>query len=182
MRCVQIKSAVALATLLALGACGQGATSTGSAAAGSLIAIDARDGLPPLRGTTLDGAAFDSSALAGNIVVYNVWGSWCPPCRAEAPTLRALSTEFQAAGVRFVGINVKDTRSAARSFERRFAIPYPSMFDPAGELLLNFRGTIPPSAIPSTVLIDRQGRVAGRIVGPTTYNQLKALLNSLVNG
>lgn len=178
----RVRLVAIVAVLLILAGCGPGAVAGGEAAPGisSLIAVNARQALPPLMGNTLDGATYNASALAGRIVVYNVWGSWCPPCRAEAPTLRALSAEFQAAGVQFVGIDVKDTRSAARSFERRFAIPYPSMFDPSGELLLNFRGTVPPSAIPSTVLIDRQGRVAARIVGPTTYSQLKALLNSLV--
>jgi thiol-disulfide isomerase/thioredoxin len=113
-------------------------------------------------------------------VVYNVWGSWCPPCRAEAPTLRRIATETEPDGVQFVGINIRDNEASAEAFERRYEISYPSLFSPDGQLLLPFRGTLPPSAIPSTVVVDRQGRVAARIVGGATYVKLRAVVGRVL--
>jgi thiol-disulfide isomerase/thioredoxin len=153
-----------------------GAMTTGVAT----ITPDRRRVLPALRGKTLTGSMFDSTALRGRVVVYNVWGSWCVPCRAEAPTLRALSTEFTRRGVAFVGVDTRDTRAAALAFERRFGITYPSVFDPDGRLVLTFRGLVPVAAIPSTIVVDRQGRAAGRIIGQSTYTGLKGLLTAVL--
>ena len=131
---------------------------------------------PTLEGTTLDGEPFALSDLAGNIVVINVWGSWCAPCRAETPDLVRLAKENASRGVRFVGINTRDNPAAAKAFVRSFKVPYPSVEDAEGQLLLSFRNTIPTSVVPTTVVIDRQGQIAARIIGPVTYNTLKGLL------
>jgi thiol-disulfide isomerase/thioredoxin len=132
---------------------------------------------PKLEGTTLDGKPFALSDLAGNIVVINVYGSWCAPCRAETPDLVRLATENASRGVRFVGINTRDNPAAAKAFVRSFKVPYPSVEDAEGQLLLNFRGTIPTSVVPTTVVIDRQGQIAARIIGPVTYSTLMGLLD-----
>jgi thiol-disulfide isomerase/thioredoxin len=132
---------------------------------------------PTLEGTTLDGESFALSDLAGNIVVINVWGSWCAPCRAETPHLVRLANEDGSRGVRFVGINTRDNPAAAQAFVRSFNVPYPSVEDAEGQLLLNFRDTLPTTVVPTTVVIDRQSQVAARIIGPVTYNTLKALLD-----
>jgi thiol-disulfide isomerase/thioredoxin len=132
---------------------------------------------PTLEGTTLDGKPFALSDLAGNIVVINVWGSWCAPCRAETPDLVRLANEYASRGVRFVGINTRDNPAAAKAFVRSFKVPYPSVEDAEGQLLLNFRDTIPTTVLPTTVVIDRQGRIAARVIGPVTYNTLKGLLD-----
>ncbi len=132
---------------------------------------------PTLDGTTLDGEPFALSDLAGNIVVINVWGSWCAPCRAETPDLVRLAKENAGRGVRFVGINTRDNPAAAKAFVRSFKVPYPSVEDAEGQVLLNFRDTIPTSVVPTTVVIDRQGQIAARIIGPVTYNTMKGLLD-----
>jgi thiol-disulfide isomerase/thioredoxin len=106
------------------------------------------------------------------VVVLNVWGSWCAPCRKEAASLGAAARELEAEGVEFVGVNTKDSSpDQGLAFERRYDVPYPSFFDPSGRTLLAFRGTLIPSAIPSTVVIDQQGRVAASIQGPIPSRQ-----------
>lgn len=134
---------------------------------------------PPLQGTTLDGDPLALSDLAGDVVVLNVWGSWCAPCRAETPALVRVAGERADDGVSFVGINTRDNPSAAKAFVRSFNVPYPSMEDAEGLLLLAFRDTIPTSVVPTTVVIDRQGRIAARIIGPVTYNTLNGLLDDV---
>lgn len=117
-------------------------------------------------GRTLEGRSVRLSDYAGKTVVLNVWGSWCPPCRKEAPTLAAASRQLKGDDVVFLGINTRDASTdQGLAFQRRYGVPYPSLFDPAGRSLLAFRGTLTPSAIPSTVVIDRRGRVAASILG-----------------
>ena len=113
-------------------------------------------------GTTLDGQDLSLAQYAGKVVVLNVWGSWCPPCRKEAPTLASAAR----------GVNTKDSSTQqGLAFQRRYAVPYPSFFDPAGRTLLAFSGTLNPSAIPSTVVLDTQGRVAASILGEVPSRQ-----------
>jgi thiol-disulfide isomerase/thioredoxin len=117
-------------------------------------------------GETLDGTKVSLDDYAGKVVVLNVWGSWCPPCRKEAPTLAEAARELAKDDVVFLGVNTKDSsRDLGLAFERRYDVPYDSLFDPSGRSLLAFYGTLSPSAIPSTVVIDREGRVAASILG-----------------
>ena len=141
-----------------------------------LYPVGERDAAPELEGTTLNGDAFALSDWAGEVVVINVWGSWCVPCRTETPELVRLANEYADRGVRFLGINIRDNSAAARAFEDRYKVPYPSLEDPDGRLLLNFRDVIPTSVVPSTVVIDRRGDVAARIIGAVTYPTMKGLL------
>lgn len=136
---------------------------------------------PRLEGTTLDGDPFSLSDWAGKIVVINVWGSWCGPCRAETPDLVRLAREDARRGVRFVGINTRDNPAAAKSFARRFMTPYPGVEDDDGRLLLAFRHVIPIAGVPSSVIVDRQGDVAARVIGPVTYTTLKGLLDDEIS-
>jgi thiol-disulfide isomerase/thioredoxin len=135
----------------------------------TLLAAADRKTPGDVSGETLEGKPLSLSSYAGKVVVVNVWGSWCPPCRAEADELAAASKELSSKGVVFVGI---DTREASRdnglSFQRRYAVPYSSIYDPGGRTMLAFRGTLTPNAIPSTVVIDAEGRVAASIVGEVT--------------
>ena len=139
-----------------------------------------RDELPRITGRLLDGRAFDSDDLAGKVVVYNVWGSWCGPCRKEAPALRQVWEETRRKGVQFVGVNVKDNDSSAIGFEREFGITYPSIRTADSSSALLAFGSALASAVPSTLVVDREGRVAARVVGPTTYGTLNALVGDVL--
>jgi thiol-disulfide isomerase/thioredoxin len=138
--------------------------------------VEDRKPAPDLRGSTLEGRDFTLSQWAGSVVVVNVWGSWCVPCRTETPELVQLANELDDRGVRFLGINIRDNPASARSFVDRYDVPYPSLEDPQGRLLLEFANVIPMSVVPSTVVIDRRGDVAARVIGAVTYPTLKGLL------
>ena len=132
-------------------------------------------------GETLDGEPIALSDFAGQVVVVNVWGSWCAPCRAEAPMLAEAARDLAKDDVAFLGIDSRDpSRSAAQAFVRRFDLPYPSIYDQQGETLLAFRGTLNPNAIPSTVIIDREGRVAASVLGEITRTTLYDLVEEVV--
>jgi thiol-disulfide isomerase/thioredoxin len=137
-----------------------------------------REGTPEVSGTTLEDEPLKLSGLRGKVVVVNFWASWCAPCRDEAPTLQRLYTAYKPKGVEFVGIDIKDSKDSAKAMERNFKITYPSLFDSDGRLALAFRD-VPPNAIPSTLILDRQGRVAVRIIGPITHSKLDPLLARL---
>ena len=130
-----------------------------------------------LSGTTLDGDRVSLHDFAGKIVVVNVWGSWCGPCRAETPDLARLARQDASKGVAFLGVDTRDGLDNARAFARKFRVPYPSIFDESGASLLPLRGIIPTSVIPSSVVIDAKGRVAARVIGPVTYATLNDVLN-----
>lgn len=131
-------------------------------------------------GSTLAGDQFSMEELRGRVVVVNVWGSWCPPCREEAPVLADVSRRYADRGVSFVGVNVRDNPAAARAFERRYGITYPSIEDSAGRALLALNQYIPANAVPVTLVLDRQGRVAARVLGALEKSTLTALLDSVL--
>jgi thiol-disulfide isomerase/thioredoxin len=137
---------------------------------------------PAVTGTTLTGQRFSLAAEHGHLVVLNFWGSWCAPCRREAPVLAQLAREFAAKGVRFVGDNVLDYPASAEAFERTFNVGYPSIDDPGEQVALAFHSTVPPSAIPSTLIIDGRGYIAARVVGEVSYSGLRALINEVLAG
>lgn len=123
-------------------------------------AISERKAIPELSGPAVIGDNRISTAdYRGYVVVLNVWGSWCGPCRAEAPYLITAARDLRDRGVRFIGINVRETREEAAAFEEARQVPYPSIFDSQMRTLLAIRG-FPVSSIPSTIVLDRQGRVA----------------------
>ena len=134
-------------------------------------------------GTTIDGDPVSLADYAGQTVVVNVWGSWCAPCRAEAPDLVAAAEELADDDVAFLGINSRDlNQTAARAFVRRFDVPYPSIYDQGGQTLLAFQGTLTANSIPSTVVIDDQGRVAARVLGEVTRSTLVGLVEDVQAG
>ena len=129
-----------------------------------------RKAAPAISGPTLDGGSFTASA--GKVLVLNVWASWCSPCRAEAPALQELSMKHPE--VQFLGVLTRDSLVAARAFVERFGIQYPSLVDDA--ILLKFHGQLTPNAIPTTLIIDTQGRIAARVSGEITYSALEDLI------
>lgn len=142
-----------------------------------VIAAQDRQQVKPFTGELLGGGHFDTTSMASKVVVYNVWGSWCAPCRTEAPVLKRVSEETQDLGVRFVGINVRDNDAAARAFEENYGIEYPSITtDTSRDAILAFGPALPPSAVPSTLVVDAKGRLAARIVGPTDYSTLSTIV------
>lgn len=118
-----------------------------------------------LTGPAVQGADLDLKDYRGKPVVVVVWGSWCTPCRAEAPDVVAAAQEL-GDRAQFVGINIRDpSTDQASSFVRRFEVPYPSYYSPDGRALLAFQGTLTPNSIPSFVVLDGEGRVAASIIG-----------------
>ncbi|MCW2781129.1 MAG: TlpA family protein disulfide reductase [Marmoricola sp.] len=120
----------------------------------------------PVEGKTLEGKQISLADYRGKVVVINVWWSQCGPCRAEASDLNAAARELTPKGVVFFGINTRDASQAlGKAYERNQKVPYPSLYDDDGSVLLAFHSTLPPNAIPSTVILDKQGRVAASILG-----------------
>lgn len=145
------------------------------------IEPDRRKPAPVLNGTDLDGKPLTTAGHEGKVIVLNVWGSWCSPCRHEAPAL-VEAVRRTAGKASFFGINTRDLDPApAQSFARAFELNYPSFYDPNGELLLTLRD-LPAKAIPSTLLIDGQGRVAARVLGEVTTSMLTGLVDDLGAG
>jgi thiol-disulfide isomerase/thioredoxin len=133
---------------------------------------------PRVSGTTLAGARLSLAQFRGHVVVLNFWGSWCTPCRAEAPALAALSQRFGPAGVRFLGVDIRDTPATAEAFQRDFRITYPSFSDPGDQIALDFYATVPPAGIPTTLVISRSGRIAARVIGGVSYPGLRRLITA----
>ena len=138
-----------------------------------------RPAAPAVRGITLTGQRLSTRSYRGDVVVLNFWGSWCAPCRQEAPALAALARHFRSGHVHFLGVDIRDDQASAEAFTRTFGVGYPSLSDPGDEIALQFRSTLPPAGIPSTVVLDRSGHVAGRIVGGVSYSGLKALISEV---
>ncbi|MGD8214767.1 TlpA family protein disulfide reductase [Aestuariimicrobium sp. Y1814] len=147
----------------------------------TMIPVNQRKVLPVLEGTDLHGEALSTADHSGKVLVLNVWGSWCGPCRKEAPDLVAAAAATTDVA-QFIGINTRDNSAAtAQAFDRSFGVTYPSFFDPNGDLLLKL-SDLPPSAIPSTLVVDLQGRAAARVLGATTSTTLQGIIDDVAAG
>lgn len=144
-----------------------------------LIARDERGQSVDLSGVTLQNEPLDIKTWRGRFIVVNLWASWCGPCRAEAVNLERIYQQFRKQNVEFLGINTRDGLAAARAFNKRFDTGYPSLQDRDGRLTLAF-GNLGPAATPSTIILDEQGRVAARMLGPVTQAQLRSVLRAVI--
>lgn len=167
---------IGVVSTLLLSACGSGGLTTGSrnfiSGNGMVTFINAKDRIlaPIIEGKTLDGGFY--RLKEGRIGLLNVWASWCSPCRAEAPSLVALSKSFPEVG--FVGILTRDNLGSARAFVKRYGIPYPTLVDDS--ILLGFHNSLVANAIPTTLIIDRNRKVAARISGQITISSVTELI------
>ena len=189
---VRLKGALvagALVTgLLLLAGCGQPTSSNDVAGQGyvsndgSTRTWDAgdREGPVALAGTDFEGAPQDVADWRGDVVVLNTWYANCPPCRAEAPDLAKVATDYADKGVHVLGINHTDAAGTAQAFQTKFAMPYPSIADTDGTAVAALEGVVPINAVPTTILLDRQGLVAGRILGVVDPSTLRSMIDELV--
>ncbi|QNE76729.1 redoxin domain-containing protein [Streptomyces finlayi] len=189
-RFILLAAATAAATLT-LSACGGEGNKTGGGGSTnfvtgsggiSTVAKGERVAAPKLDGTSLADEPLDVADYKGKVVVLNIWGSWCGPCRAEAKHFAKVSQETADQGVQFIGINTRDAqKSLAVNFEKDFGVSYPSIFDPTGKLMLRFpKGTLNPVAIPSTVVLDRDGKIAARTLQGINAEELHTMIDPLI--
>lgn len=130
------------------------------------VAADKRTDPVEFSAKDSDGNTISSKALRGKVVVLNFWYAGCPPCRAEAKYLNQVHDEYADQDVAFVGVNVRDEAGSAAAFERTFKVDYPNVLDAGtGTMQLALSGQIAPNAVPATIVLDKQGRVAARVLG-----------------
>lgn len=143
-------------------------------------AVADRTGPLEMAGTDVDGVAQDVATWRGDVVVLNTWYAACPPCRAEAPDLVALATDYADDDVHLLGVNATDAAPTAAAFQRQFEVPYPSILDTDGAVTAALQGLVPVNAVPTTVVLDRQGMVAARVIGRVDASTLRAIVDDLL--
>ncbi|MFD1146843.1 TlpA disulfide reductase family protein [Saccharothrix hoggarensis] len=190
---MRARTAVAalVAALLALTACTTGDDAVVAGGEFQLVAPngetklrydgDERKGIKGLTGPSLmeDGKTISLDDYAGKVVVVNIWGAWCPPCRTEAPELQKVQDEAGPLGVQVLGVDVKENSTEGpRDFMRNRQLSYPSIYDESGRAMLSFRG-LPPNTVPSTFVLDKQHRVAAAFLGGVIASDLLPLVKEL---
>lgn len=142
------------------------------------LAPDSRGESVEFESVTFDGTEVTPETFQGEVSVINFWYAACAPCRVEAPDLQDVHEEFESDGVQFFGVNTRDTQATAEAFERNFGITYPSMEDRSGQVVMAMTDYVHPSAVPTTLVLDRQGRVSARVVGIIEAGTLRALIDA----
>lgn len=145
----------------------------------NIVRIDPANRRPPpsFSGALVTGGSFAKGEHLGSVTVVNFWGSWCPPCIEEQPLLERTWKKYEARGVLFIGIDVRDTIPNAKAHIEDFRVTYPSIFDPDQRLAHAFRVPYPPA----TFVLDREGRVAVRVLGALTEaGELDVLIDGVL--
>jgi thiol-disulfide isomerase/thioredoxin len=144
------------------------------------VALDQREAPLSLRGTTLQGTPWKVADAVDKVLVLNVWGSWCGPCVAEMPHLQQVWSQVSSAGdpVQFMGINYRDGAETAQAFLRVNKVTFPSLADDGGRTLLALRGKA--NTTPTTLVLDRRGRIAARVSGPVAAATLTGLVKDVL--
>ncbi|GAB3306114.1 redoxin domain-containing protein [Epidermidibacterium keratini] len=146
---------------------------------GEVIAKDDRQDAPDVTGELMDGSSFELAELDGSIVVINFWASWCAPCRVEVPDLQQVYTTYQPQGVELIGVLVRDSKSNGEAYTQQVGMTYPSIFDPKGVVALQLRD-FPIGSIPSTVVVDKSGKVAAAYIGAVDLQSLTKTIDTLL--
>lgn len=134
-----------------------------------------------LAGVSMAGDPIDVADWRGQVVVLNFWYAACPPCRKEAPDLAAIAREYEPDGVQFLGINHTDEPATAQAFERRFDIPFPSLHDSDAAGVAAMQGQVPLNAVPTTIVLDTDGRIAARIIGIAEPGILRPMIEQTLD-
>jgi peroxiredoxin len=140
-----------------------------------VFAVDQRVPAPPIQGQALNGGVTNVRDFSGDVVVVNFWASWCVPCRTEQAKLNTVYDAVHSKGVTFLGVDIRDDDAAARAFTRTHNVRYPSIVDEPVSIPLAFDPRLPGTP-PTTVIIDRSGRVAAKILGPAATGVLQPLV------
>lgn len=188
-----LPAAVALAASAALAGCSSGDTSLADqweeasdkgyvSGDGSSLSIPPAERTDPVvfEGVSEHGDTVGSDDTLGAVTVVNFWYAGCAPCRAEAPDLVAAYEEFSPEGVRFIGVNTRDESAQAQQFAKQFGIEYPSIMDGEGDRAVQraFAGQVPLNAVPTTLVLDAEGRIAHRVLGQLAgESQLRTLID-----
>ncbi|WP_035858224.1 TlpA disulfide reductase family protein [Kitasatospora cheerisanensis] len=184
-------AAAAAVLVLTLVGCSSGSSTSSSGEGTGLVSVKGgvataapghREEAPDISGATLDGGPVKLSDYRGKVVVLNLWGSWCSACRTEAAGLQELWQKYQGQDVQFLGINTRDNDPAnAIAFEKNKGVTFPSLYDPDGTQILRFpKGNLNPQAIPTTMVIDRDGRMAARVFGARGSEDIDAMIRPVL--
>ena len=142
------------------------------------VAPESRGDAVEFESELFDGTQIGPETFQGEVSVINFWYAACAPCRVEAPDLQEIHEEFKPEGVQFFGVNTRDSEATAEAFERNFGITYPSMEDRSGQVVMAMTDYVHPSAVPTTLVLDKQGRVSAKVVGIVEPGTLRALITA----
>jgi thiol-disulfide isomerase/thioredoxin len=186
----RLAAVLGAAAALALTACSSGGSTGGGGKTGfvtgkggiATASLGSRTAAPDVTGKSLEGKPVSLSDFKGKVVVLNIWGSWCGPCRAEGANLQEVSQKYRSQGVQFLGINTRDVDPAnAVRFEHETGIDYPSLYDPDGAQILRFpKGSLNPQFLPTTLVVDRDGRLAARAMRALSSEDLEAMIKPVL--